>query len=162
MGWYGTYGQSKKQQVAELIEGNENKKYVAHSLKGNHLWVVWDLGEKGKVIGLDLLAVEKGYAYNKPLDETMGPFYYDCPLILLEKAGEDSLANKEWRNKVVEYWADKANKKKKKVIGTKLRVKEGVGELAGLVFHVSGILPRKQACIIALGYRLKPSQVELV
>lgn len=164
MGW--CFGEkSKSELVAELREQGKDRTCVASRLVGNHLWSVWENhNTKEKFISLDLLVKQDGEWSWKDLSEPENPFYYDCPAKFLELVPDGSIhACADWREGVRAYYQEKEQSKLKKKIGTQLRVKEGVGHLAGIVFKVNGVLPRKQACIVGcLGYRLKPSQVEIV
>lgn len=50
-----------------------------------------------------------GKLTTKVLDETEGPFYYACPLKLVNAPCQKE--NKEWRDEVRKYWADKNEKR---------------------------------------------------
>lgn len=106
MGWYGSYKSSKADEVAECSKGA-----LAKSLKGSVLWTVRegtkDNGEKIKFIGCDLIEKHGDNWMHKPLDESMHPYYYSCPLKFLEMAPE---ACPEWRAKVREFHARAARK----------------------------------------------------
>ena len=53
------------------------------------------------------------------MSEQSGPYYYDCPLSLLDKASEANTENAiEWRAKVRQHHAAKAQKKQAIVAGT--------------------------------------------
>ena len=81
---------------------------------GNHVWQLVRIEAANRTfITLDLIAKERngGWGY-KGMSEDMGPYYYDCPLALLDKASEPiNESAKEWRIKVREFHAKKACKK---------------------------------------------------
>lgn len=76
---------------------------------GNHIWQLIE-HEGCKFIALDLIAKERGGGWgNKGMDETWGPYHYDCPLSLLDKASpprNESAA--AWRERVRQHHAAKA------------------------------------------------------
>ena len=130
MGWTFVYGFDKQDMVKELLTETETAKVIDHSLRGSRLWVALSVGKEGDrnpVIALFLLAKD-GYSYGyKDMDETCGPFYYDCPLKLLKAAPDSSkFANAEWRAKVRKYWAKKKAEKENPIEdGCQVRVKQG-------------------------------------
>ena len=89
----GTYYEHTTRQnlINDLIKGwdriNEqgvkiSVKVLAHALRGNRLWKVMEITTGDKVerlIQLDLLTRYDGMVGYKPMDETMGPYYWDCP-----------------------------------------------------------------------------------
>ncbi|TRO55192.1 hypothetical protein E2P64_07610 [Candidatus Bathyarchaeota archaeon] len=131
MGWLYTQGYDKKDQIRELLVETETRKVLDYSVRGSRLWVAFDItskeGEHNQVIVLFLLAKDgNSYGY-KDIDETMGPFYYDCPLKLLAVAPDSSkFANAKWRANVREHWAAKKVEKERPVeTGCQVRVKPG-------------------------------------
>lgn len=65
---------------------------LAHALRGNHLWTIERATYEGhpeldhQEVALYLLARNKeGWWGTKSLDETCYPYYYDCPLELLDR-----------------------------------------------------------------------------
>lgn len=72
--------------------------------RGLHLWSLYETPKGERFIQLDLIekAPDGSYGY-KDIDESMGPFYHDCPLRLLRAAGPTtSKTAQEWRNRVRE------------------------------------------------------------
>lgn len=117
MGWYFLEGQTKKALVKDLIrdESREKgiRKVLAHSLRGNCLWTVVDVGYPvGKTrifIHLDLLQKhDRNWGY-KDLSEEEGPYYYNCPIKFLDMA---PVANEKWREGVREFHAEAARRRK--------------------------------------------------
>ncbi len=67
--------------------------------------VLWSLCpfKDGKIIVCDLLEPSpNGWGY-KGMDETMGPYYYSCPLEFLEETDNSVYKNDEWRLGVIQY-----------------------------------------------------------
>lgn len=115
MGWYFSR-QPRDQLIRELIQPQESElarsKVIAHTLRGNVLWSVvqvtakqagaFDLkeAESTTLIRCDLLEGSNGEWGHKPLDESMHPYYYSCPLAYLDMAPVRSDA---WREGVRSY-----------------------------------------------------------
>lgn len=101
MGWYFSR-QTRDQLIRELIEPQESEsarsEVIAHALRGNVLWSVVRItakqsgfmklaaGDSINVIRCDLLQGSGGEWGHKPLDESMHPYYYSCPLRYLDMA----------------------------------------------------------------------------
>lgn len=109
MGWSYTIGQSKQRLIQERInpQGIDGHVYksLAHCIRGNCLWQViehtFPSGVSKKFIALDLLSNEGGDGWGyKDMDESVGPYYYSCPLRYLQMV---PVANQEWRHQVVAY-----------------------------------------------------------
>ena len=94
---------SKKQLVDYIVSFTQ--KLVTKRVVGNHLWMVVEDSEGTNVIALYLLSAYRGEWGYKSMVEASGPYYYDCPLALLEKAPE---ANIQWRAEVRNYHKAKA------------------------------------------------------
>lgn len=121
MGWlFSSEWEERRDLVAHLThtetstsEGREYKWVtLAHSVRGNVLWAVFQRSVNGKVqqpaIACFLLSKQRDYGWGyKDMTEAMHPYYYSCPLSYLELAPETC---KEWREKVREYHA-KARRK---------------------------------------------------
>ena len=91
---------------------------LRHCYRGNIysgvLWAVWEVTTKNvdndniveikRHISCDLVKYSNhegiGMFGHKPMDESMGPYYYSCPLSYLEMT---PVANQEWRDSVIEY-----------------------------------------------------------
>jgi len=115
MGWYYTTGAARRDIIKEIIEAHERPnggyfKTVRHCCSGNTLWTVHENkvctktgDEISHWIGCYLLTrgTGDGWGY-KPMDESMGPYYYSCPLSYLKMA---PATNEQWRTGVVSYWA---------------------------------------------------------
>ena len=117
MGWY--YGwSSKKELIQELVKTyttsiGESSLTLRHCYRGNTyrgvLWSVKFITHANKsseiIICCDLLhrKYNDGWGF-KPMDETMGPCYYSCPMSYLNMVPiPDSIYAINWRSKVIEY-----------------------------------------------------------
>ncbi len=119
MGWYGGYN-SRQEIIDEITEGYVNPHdptqrvvYLKHCLRGNVLWGVCERKTSDGVkrwITCDLLYYYRGdktWSY-KPLDESMHPYYYTCPLSYLDMVPVEC---EEWREGVREYHAKQREKR---------------------------------------------------
>lgn len=129
MGTYYTKAASKQDIIRERTDTREwvstenGKTYrgaaIAWRVVGDCLWTVrtcrvldgedWILVE-GPYIGLDLLSAS-GYGWGyKPMDESVHPYYYSCPLEFLDLATEPRGINEKWRAAVRQYHAEEAER----------------------------------------------------
>jgi len=86
-----TYRATKDQAIHdELISVASASTVLAHRAIGNRLWFLAQtrLGEHaGRIwIGLTLIDSRRGEVAVKSMDETVGPYYFDCPLAFLDRA----------------------------------------------------------------------------
>jgi len=117
MGWYGLYGENKREIAAELTSPYKGEhyshKYIAKCWRGNCLWTVCERttikdGHKDRFIVLYIVQKWNDTWMYKDLDEQCHPYYYSCPLKYL-KMSENSKANKDsedsaiWREAVKRY-----------------------------------------------------------
>ena len=125
MGWYYSAAwATRKDVIAELTKGcdteNVTAKALKHCYRGNAwsgvLWTVVEIeqketGKKERYIACDLIRYSNvspaGFGY-KPLDESMGPYYYSCPLGYLDMVTE--VKNQNWRDQVEAYHAKRKAK----------------------------------------------------
>jgi hypothetical protein len=98
MGWYGTPGATKTQVKKEILG---DYKPIAHKMVGNELWMVvrGNVDPTKLYIILALLSCNEGCWGYKPMDETMGPYYYGCPtsyfdMVPLSNYNGETLARK--------------------------------------------------------------------
>jgi len=103
MGW--SYGWNSKEELVEyLTKSWGHGTCLAKSIRGKVLWSVWEFSppkeEKTRYIRCDLLdKYDDSWGY-KDMDESMGPYYYNCPLSYLDMA---PVANEKWREGVRDY-----------------------------------------------------------
>ena len=114
MGWLYPYGASKKQVIETVTKGWDNDRSICltlkHCVRGNVVWTVQEtlVKETGQIIrwiGCYLLASSEGSWGYKSMDESMGPFYYSCPLSYLEMVPK--VENKDWRDEVKKHHANR-------------------------------------------------------
>lgn len=109
MGW--TVGRHTRDELVQELLGPRHHETVAHRLIGNRLWCVKRYEREGKerlYIALFLLEAFGAFEYGyKDMDETMHPWYYDCPLELLDMVEpyEARGSAAEWRECVRAYHA---------------------------------------------------------
>lgn len=121
MGWLYSYDKrhDKAAQVAEFRapgSWSAGTTLLADRVVGNHYWAALQLADGKVTIILALMrkgGPDCGYGY-KLMDETVHPYYYDCPLSLLKMATDPPYNENaaEWRAKVREYHAQRAHRPK--------------------------------------------------
>ncbi len=137
MGWYGNNNRlNRKDLIAELTEDHnfpvgekEEKRHIEgkclkHCFRGGSfsgvLWSVWEkkrfkdkvLVETIRYIVCDLFRYDKGDGwFYKPMDESMNPFYYSCPLGYLNMV---PVASEDWRVGVKRYHENSLDKRRRK------------------------------------------------
>ena len=112
MGWLFNSGCHTRQNIVDDLLGmysTNDWRVMAHgsTAYGRRLWMCVQHPEsnRGKsFILLCLLGVNDGYWGYKDVDESMGPYYYDCPAKVL-KVADDATSKyaKEWREGVATY-----------------------------------------------------------
>jgi hypothetical protein len=114
MGWNGS-NHTDKDQFVKAILAKMGDRVADHAVVGNHLWTVFRGDSSGRLmIGLDLLHKDGGAWYSKALDESMYPYYFDCPLRLIRAADEPvSETAAEWRKAVQRWHEEKARERKR-------------------------------------------------
>ena len=137
MGWLFKAGYSRKQLIAERIEGWEHttdtgvlviNKCLAHCYRGGVfsgvLWSVWERNSFDKDdqlaqpterwIACDLLSYQRHYGWGyKDICESMGPCQCSCPLSYLDIVPVDRYGgNEKWREGVRSYHAKQTEKRR--------------------------------------------------
>jgi hypothetical protein len=127
MGWYYTQGASRADVIRELTpaerKGEDGAIFrtLRHCCRGNVLFSLHESvtpdGNSTKWIGVDLMQKSlDGFGWgHKPMDESMGPYYYNCPVAYLDEASEpvnETAAN--WRAEVRRVAAEKAKQDAKR------------------------------------------------
>ena len=116
MGW--TYCWEMRSRQAMLTYLRRSTRLVDHwevlksTAVGNNHWYLYRNTETGRVsIGLDLMAGggKDGWGY-KDLSEDCGPGQVNCPLSYLDQASEAVGYAVEWRQKVREFHAKRAER----------------------------------------------------
>lgn len=121
MGWDFTSGATKKDIIHERTQPYEDANVrlntLVHCVRGNCLWMVKEVlkkktNEVERFIELDLLEKNKGENWEgwgyKDMDESMGPYYYSCPVEYLDMV--PVVACQSWRDLVREHAAKQARK----------------------------------------------------
>lgn len=127
-----------------LFTDNEGKStLLKYSVVGNIAYALSEhpvAGEEGKTF--KIISVIKIVKYDgefgyKDMDESMGPFYYDCPKSILKESTIQTETAIKWRNDCVEYAKNKKSHVKK-IKDLKLGMKEGnkydMGRLGEVTF----------------------------
>ncbi len=98
MGWTVIRDATRDDVVRELLNDYQP---VDYELCDDILWVVIaeEVLDQNLIVCFLLRSPHGGWGY-KPLYESMHPFYYGCPLRMLEMT---PVSCDEWRNKVREY-----------------------------------------------------------
>ena len=102
MGWLFNWD-TRKELIADLTKDYKTFKTLRHCTRGNVLWALHrEAGAGKRFITAYLMQKDRsaGWGY-KPMDESMGPFYYTCPLSYIKDASppvNENAAN--WREQV--------------------------------------------------------------
>jgi hypothetical protein len=140
MGWTYYYECETKAAMRERIlrecawqSESSSGKPLLHRTVGNHLWVAQEhttapYGVRRTVV-LFLLAKSDGAWGYKDMDETMHPYYYDCPQAVIDAAGPTTHPEAiRWREAVAAHRARKSAERAalgKLKIGCTVRLKPG-------------------------------------
>lgn len=105
MGWLFSYEWESAKDVRESLNRERSLPRIAQAATnlGRHLWTVYELPDGKRFINLDLIERQGGEWGYKDFDESEGPFYHDCPLKLLNVAGETT-------NETAARWRDNVRK----------------------------------------------------
>ena len=109
MGWsFNTQDYGRKAHIESLTNQrhfSQGYTPITHRVVGSHVWQLVQRPDGTKFIALDLIAKERGGGWGyKSMDEDWGPYYYECPLALLDRADPPATENaKAWRIKVWDY-----------------------------------------------------------
>lgn len=121
MGW--TYSQnwtSKEAIISHCIDWGDKFTTLEHSVKGGRLWVLLQYNEgdkKGDVfVALYLLQKDGSEWGYKDMDDTCGPYYYDCPISFINRTVDSGRALKSnttaWHDQVRAYHAKSRERRK--------------------------------------------------
>lgn len=114
MGWL-FYARDKAEIVKELASDGETCKCLRYTVRGNVFYGVYEVVKPGepvaRFIGVHLLSKSDGRWGYKAMDESMQPYYYDCPLEYLIYSTQEDAGSKAWREKVKEHHAAKKVKR---------------------------------------------------
>jgi len=115
MGTFFPKGATKDNVISE-IRFDLRKSLIESTVVGNILWGLVELlsdnpnAGKKLIICYKLVNSKGGWGY-KPMDETMGPNFYDCPMTFLSNASEPlNEYSKKWRAEVRKHYIEKCDK----------------------------------------------------
>lgn len=123
MGW--DFGWKKRADLVKEIVGERNGDSTPRTVKvfdeavtghsDGRLWRIVEFFDKGagrkrRIIAVDLIDFEPGTGWgHKPMDESVGPSFYNCPVSWLDEVNEDwGKMAQDWRAKVRERAAQAA------------------------------------------------------
>jgi len=114
MGWLFSQRWETKADLVRHLTGpgynGEHSRCLRHALRGNVLWTVHerraDDGTARRFVGCFLLGrqADAGWGY-KDMDESMGPYYYTCPLGYFDEVPCPDERARQWRERVRERHA---------------------------------------------------------
>lgn len=112
MGWLCSDETPKKvkEQYIKEFSNNQNPHYTFIDIKtthyGRHIWIALKDNDTNESIILLVLLEKHGQEWaRKSMTESELPYYFDCPLSLLDKTtGTNKKESIEWRAKVKNYW----------------------------------------------------------
>ncbi len=113
MGWLFTQGASRKQIADGILKDfAAGVKVLDHASTcyGRRLWVTIETDSLTPLVCLFLLDKSNGGWGYKDMDESMHPYYYDCPLRLLKGSGMHNEQSQVWREKVRNYHSQRKAK----------------------------------------------------
>lgn len=117
MGWLFPHECTSKGSLVDLVIGNWKSagyNILATKKVGKGLWI---LGQPTQcthpIIAFYLMERAQGTWGYKDMDESMHPYYYDCPVAWLEKA---PVASQDWRDGVIAYNKKKLETASKKIL----------------------------------------------
>lgn len=109
MGW--SYGWKSKSDLVHMLK-TDFIGLKTSCVRGNMFWGVADYKGENVIVCAIIGSSDGEWGY-KGMDESMGPYYYNCPLSYLDMA---PVQNAEWREKVREYFSRPAIKAGSKLI----------------------------------------------
>ncbi len=148
MGWTFPHSTTtKKRLVDEILSDyrhHPNWKIIKTALVGSCFWMaLHSLKTDEKFIVLYLMEKHDGVYGYKDMDETMHPFYYNCPLALLDLTSSLMNEANAWRQEMRKQIAEKkALKAKPIVIGDIVTVRNAKG-----IYKVIGRYGPRSFCI---------------
>jgi hypothetical protein len=123
MGWTFPFNARRSDVIDDLTREQKTAnggvfRTLRKCFRGNTMYALHESGPEGetrKWIAVYLLQRSEGSWGYKDMDESMHPYYYDCPVSYLDEADEPtSDGAREWRAEVRRLAAERASKKPKK------------------------------------------------
>jgi len=126
---------NKEHAIKDGSETYTKGRCLKQSCRGYTLWTIWGITKSNTetdrvikehtVILCDLLRKDDGAWGHKGMEETMGVYYYDCPIsYLYEVPIPDNDNARKWREKV-KYYFNLAKQIKNLEIGDKVLLEKG-------------------------------------
>lgn len=115
MGWSFSLGWNSRNDLVDHFRKpgfwNEGVERVADAVVGNHYWALLEKDGVSSIwLGLMSGAGGEGWGY-KGMSESAGPYYYDCPKSLIERASfTDDPETANWRSQVLAYHESRKNR----------------------------------------------------
>ena len=172
MGWLYLYECVEKKDIINLLTKEEkseaySRTTIDHACSGNELWCVYEVKSPsytGQVLVLNLLAKNDGHWGYKDMDESMHPYYYNCPKRLLDICPEPAKVEcqQTWRDAWKAHQeAKKATREKKAKlqVGQTWKLKDGVNPAQIKVTSVSHLLGRDPNGML---YKVKARYLDVV
>lgn len=169
MGWLFTEGQTRAELIASRTRTWTNHSVQAvcltHAVRGNVLWTVWehrysDGRPAERFIGCDLLQCQRDYGWGyKDMEESMGLYYFTCPLSFLDLA---PVADQAWRDSVRAYHAKQQTRRAlicSLKVGDRVTLHPNTAKIPEVV--IERLKPLAGRYQFAL-YRIKPSLIAAV
>lgn len=187
MGWTFQQGKGTREEVAQEIGigrtwGGDMSATDLHMTLRNAYFIY---RKNGQPVEIGVYMIDRrprdarwgGPAWGyKPLTETSGPIVVDCPLVLLDMVPAPTVANgqtyesgetwaREWRERVCEYHARKAEKRAQRVPvaeiseGGWIKLAEGLKITGWLQVRRFVTARGRKTGVIAGSYRVKLSQI---
>lgn len=128
-----------KQDVVNDILLDYNPYIKDYKLNGKELWAIMEpqKTDTQQTNFLEVFVLEKsnGVWGYKNMDESMGPYYYNCPQAFIDMV---PVANQEWRDQRVKWLADKT---KTKTLKNSINVGDTVKLTNGWELEVKSLVP---------------------
>lgn len=110
MGWDFTFGATRKDIIRQATdewktEAGGTGKSLRHCCKGNVIYILWEITRPDvpvmRFIEVVLMKKSREGWGCKKMDETMEPYYYECPISYIEIAGPSKYESaQKWRDEV--------------------------------------------------------------
>jgi len=150
MGWLFPHECITKQSLVDLVIGNwKTAGYDIQATKkvGKGLWILGTPAMSSyPIIAFYLMERQQGTWGYKDMDESMHPYYYDCPMDWLEKA---PVVSQPWRDGVHAHHKKKLELATKKILANATYKVGGSWRFGGMPctsVHVTSLKPFRGLC----------------
>ena len=148
MGWLYPYECTTKGSLVDLIRNNWKGSGEVNATKcvSKGMWIlVTPKNSDTPIIGFYLMEKRGSWGY-KDMDESMHPYYYDCPLAWLDKS---PVANQAWRDGVIAHHKKKLELASKQILVNTTYKVGGSWRFGGMPctsVHVTSLKPFRGMC----------------